>query len=68
MFKSAKELDRKTRWIRLLISIALSLLSIYGSYVIWWQETTIEMALQTPEGREVLAEALIEASKKQEGR
>ena len=62
--RSAKELNRKTRWIRTLLSIALFIGSLYGSYVIWWKEKIIETALQTPEGRHALAEALIDAAKK----
>ena len=65
MFGSAKELNRRTRWIRLLISAALAVGSAYGSYVIWWQEKVIETALETPEGREALARALIDAVKKE---
>ena len=64
-FARDRELNRKTRWIRILISIALLTGSIYGSYVAWWQEKVIEISLETPEGREALARALIDAAKKE---
>lgn len=68
MFGSAKELNRKTRWIRWSISIMLSIGSIYGSYVIWWKEDIIKTALQTPEGRQALAEAMINAEQEHRAR
>ncbi len=64
ILRSAKELNRKTRWIRTLISVGLSIGTLYGSYVIWWKEKTIETALQTDEGMRALAEALIDAEQK----
>ncbi len=62
-FTRAKELYKKTKLIRLLISAALLTGSLYGSYTIWWKEKVIATALETPEGREALARALIETRK-----
>ncbi len=49
----------------LLIVLGISILlgSVYGSYKIRWKEEIIKTALETPEGRQALAEAMVGAEK-----
>lgn len=59
-----KDHKKRTRPLRLLLVVGILISAIYGSYVFSQKEKTIETLLQTPEGRQALAEALVEAAKK----
>jgi len=61
--RSDKKLNQKTKWIRISLSVAFIIISLYSSYNIWWKEKTIETALQTPEGIKALAQQMVDAEK-----
>lgn len=61
-----KTKQKRTKLIRLLLSIGALISSIYAGYALRQKEDIISTALETPEGRQALAEAMVETAKDQE--